>query len=83
MSTFYNYPYTAKRDQDSWLITFPDVPEAITDADTEEEIPSRAHDALWTALTEYVERRRPLPTPSRKTPFVTLHPRVRREPGPP
>lgn len=57
----FDYPYTATRDGDGWLITFPDLPEAITDAETEVDIPTRARDVLWTVLDHYVHQRRELP----------------------
>ena len=42
------------------LVSFPDIPEALTEGDTEEE----ARDCLAAALEGYVECRRPLPQPS-------------------
>jgi antitoxin HicB len=45
-------------------VTFPDVPEAITDGDTEAEVAMMAEDALVTALSFYTDDGRPLPRPS-------------------
>jgi antitoxin HicB len=42
------------------LITFPDVPEAGTDAETREEALREAPDALIAALGGYIEARRPM-----------------------
>lgn len=60
----FDYPYVATRDGNGWLVTFPDVPGVNTDAETEAEIPQRAHDALWTMLEAYVRQRRELPAPT-------------------
>ena len=46
------------------LLSFPDIPEALTEGDTEEEALAEARDCLAAALEGYVERRRPLPQPS-------------------
>lgn len=46
------------------LVTFPDVPEAITFGMDEDEALLQAVDALETALSFYVEARKPLPVPS-------------------
>lgn len=68
----FDYPYVATPDGDGWLITFPDIPEAITDADREDDIPQRAHDALFTALDLYVRTRRLLPAASKGRDVVRL-----------
>ena len=47
-----------------YTVTFRDVPEAITWADTEEGTASMAVDALETALSVYVDDRKELPRPS-------------------
>ncbi len=47
------------------IVTFPDVPEAITQGEDEDEALLVAVDALETALSFYVEARKPLPVPSR------------------
>ena len=44
-----------------FVVTFPDVPETITQGEDEEEALLYAVDALETALSFYVEARKPLP----------------------
>jgi antitoxin HicB len=64
MSTF-TYPATITVDTAGFsLVTFPDVPEAGTDAETYEEALCAAPDALIAALGGYIETRRPIPLPS-------------------
>jgi antitoxin HicB len=48
-----------------YVITFPDIPEAITQGDTEAEALSMAEDALITAMDFYFEDQRAVPAPSR------------------
>lgn len=59
-----NYPVTIERDGDSWMVSFPDVPEALTGADSLEEARQEALDALVTAFEFYFEDNRPVPLPS-------------------
>lgn len=47
-----------------FVITFRDIPEAITQADSLEEANAAALDALVTAMDFYFEDRRPVPAPS-------------------
>jgi predicted RNase H-like HicB family nuclease len=47
-----------------FTVVFPDVPEAITEGDTEAEAHERAEDPLVTALSFYTDASRPLPVPS-------------------
>ncbi len=47
------------------MVTFPDVPEAITQGEDEDEALLYAVEALETALSFYVDARKPLPAPSR------------------
>lgn len=47
-----------------FVVTFRDIPEAITQGETEAEALEMAQDALATALELYVEANRPLPAPS-------------------
>lgn len=59
------YPVKLARDtNDTILVTFPDVPEAITFGDDEQEALLRASDALEAALAMYVDDRRDIPEPS-------------------
>lgn len=48
-----------------FVVTFPDVPEAITQGEDEDEALLYAVEALETALSFYVEARKPLPAASR------------------
>jgi antitoxin HicB len=59
------YPAILKSDtNDTMLVTFPDVPEAVTFGVDEVDALSRAVDALETAFMAYIEDRRPIPEPS-------------------
>jgi antitoxin HicB len=71
------YRYPAKLtpdDNDTVMVTFPDVPEAVTFGDDEADALARAPDALETALAGYIEDRRdvPAPSPARGRPVVDL-----------
>jgi antitoxin HicB len=48
-----------------FVVTFPDVPEAITQGEDEDEALLYAIDALESALSFYVDDRKPLPVPSK------------------
>ena len=61
----FDYPVTLTPDGDTVLVTFADVPEAITFGSDEEEALLHAVDALETALSFYVDGRKPLPQPSK------------------
>lgn len=61
----YRYPVEiTPDDNDTVMITFPDVPEAVTFGDDEADALARAPDALETALAGYIEDRRDIPSPS-------------------
>ncbi len=60
----FDYPVMLSQDGDSWLATFPDVPEAITFGKTQEKALAQAVDALETALSFYIDNRLPLPAAS-------------------
>lgn len=60
----HTYPATVERDDDQFLITFPDVPEALTGAEHHDDIEQQALDALVTALGEYARCGRASPSPS-------------------
>jgi antitoxin HicB len=65
MSNF-TYPATMAVDTAGFhLITFPDIPEAGTDAETREDALREAPDALIAALGGYIEARRAIPAPSK------------------
>jgi antitoxin HicB len=61
----FKYPVTIIKDGRDLLVTFKDVPEAITFGKTEADALSNAVDALETGLSFYVDARKPLPKPSR------------------
>jgi antitoxin HicB len=59
------YPVTLKRDKEgSFVATFKDIPEAITQGETREEALAAAREALETALDFYFEDKREVPPPS-------------------
>jgi antitoxin HicB len=58
------YPVKMRRDGKFFLVTFPDIPEAITQGESEEEAMKAAKDALGTALDFYFEAGRIVPSPS-------------------
>ena len=61
----YDYPYELEpQPEGGYTVTFQDVPEAITQGDTEDEAAAMAEDALVTALSFYTDRAEPLPRPS-------------------
>jgi antitoxin HicB len=61
----YAYPFEMlPQPEGGFTVTFPDVPEAITQGDSEDEAASMAEDALVTALSFYTDRGEPLPRPS-------------------
>lgn len=61
----FDYPVILTPDGDNVLVTFPDVPEALTFGADEDEALLHAVDALETALSFYVEARKPLPAPGK------------------
>jgi antitoxin HicB len=61
----FDYPVTLTPDEGTVMVTFADVPEAITFGLDEDEALLQAVDALESALTFYIEDRKPLPTPSK------------------
>lgn len=61
----FDYPVTLTPDDGTVLVTFADVPEAITFGADEDEALLNAIDALETGLSFYVEARQPLPKPGK------------------
>jgi antitoxin HicB len=55
----------ARAEEGGFVVTFPDIPEAITQGDDETEAMDAARDALETALDFYFEAGRRVPAPSR------------------
>lgn len=64
----FDYPVILTPDDGAVLVTFPDVPEAITQGEDDDEALLYAVDALETALSFYVDAGKPLPVPSKATP---------------
>ena len=61
----FDYPVTLTPDGDTVLVTFADVPEALTFGADDDEALLQAVDALETALSMYVQARKPLPVASK------------------
>jgi antitoxin HicB len=62
----FDYPVALQaQDGGGFVVTFPDIPEAVTQGEDEEEALLYAIDALETALSIYVDARKPLPIPSK------------------
>ena len=61
------FPVTLTPDKEDggYVVTFTDIPEAITQGNTVEEALAMAQDALETALEFYFEDNRAVPTPSK------------------
>ncbi len=59
------YPVTLSHEEDTVLVSFPDIPEALTEGDDEAEALYEAADCLVAALGGYIELRRDIPAPSR------------------
>ena len=59
-----SYPARIARDGDGYMVSFPDIPEALTGASSREAAIEIAADALTTAMDFYFEDRRSVPPPS-------------------
>lgn len=70
----FDYPVILTPDGDTVLVTFPDVPEAITFGADEDEALMQAVDALETGLSFYIDARKPLPLPSEANGGQTVRP---------
>jgi antitoxin HicB len=69
------YPYTVFQSEDgAWQVRFPDVPEALTEGDTEDEAHALAEDVLLAALGGLAKVKRDLPVPSDTGPFFVVVP---------
>ena len=69
------YPYTARQSEDgAWQVRFYDVPEALTEGETEAEAHALATDALVAALGGLTKLRRDIPAPSAKGEFFVIVP---------
>jgi antitoxin HicB len=66
-------------DETGIVVTFPDVPEAITQGDDEADARAMATEALGLALLTYAQQGRPLPKPAakdRKLVGITVDPEI-------
>jgi len=70
----FSYPYKIRKTGNEYIVTFPDVPEALTGAVTRKEAEALAKDALVTALRGYIEDRILIPEPSAGRDLVHLTP---------
>lgn len=59
------YPVNLRKDGRFILVTFPDIPEAITQGDNREHALEMAKEALESAMEFYFEDRRRVPEPSK------------------
>ena len=59
------YPANIAPDGKGWMVSFPDIPEALTSGKSEKQALAMAKDALITALDFYFDERREIPEPSR------------------
>ncbi|MEL4869626.1 type II toxin-antitoxin system HicB family antitoxin [Pantoea agglomerans] len=57
------YPVTLTPDSGGYVVSFPDIPEALTQGDTREEALTNALDALVTAFEFYFEDSERIPEP--------------------
>ncbi len=62
------YPFNVRKQGDEYIVTFPDVPEAITGATSRNEAIELARDALIAALGFYIEDHREILAPSASKP---------------
>jgi len=60
------YPAKFTPEEGGYVVTFRDIPEAITQGETLEEARGMAADALETAMEFYFEDARPVPRPSKR-----------------
>ena len=68
------YPATFEPDTGGFVVTFRDIPEAITQGDDEAEAVDMAKDALLSSMDFYFEQKRQVPLPSKPTPGERLIP---------
>ena len=65
MDMNFSYPFRVESNEEGgYIASFRDVPEALTEAASIDELKEMALDALITAIDFYIEDRRPLPLPS-------------------
>ncbi|MCW5982662.1 MAG: type II toxin-antitoxin system HicB family antitoxin [Bryobacteraceae bacterium] len=61
----FSYSALFEPEDGGYVVTFPDVPEVVTQGESMDEAMAYAADALTVVLDEYIRRRRPLPKPSK------------------
>lgn len=66
--TKYPATFTEDKKDGGFVVTFRDIPEAITQGDTEEEAMAMATEVLLDALDWYLEERKAIPAPSAPQP---------------
>ena len=59
------YPFILTPDNGGFVVTFTDIPEAITQGETKDEALAAAKDALESAIDFYLEDKRAVPKPSK------------------
>jgi len=59
------FPVNIEPDEEFFLVTFPDIPEAITQGEDVDDALRHAADALETALDFYFDAQRTVPAPSK------------------
>lgn len=71
----FDYPVILEaQPEGGFVVTFPDVPEAITQGEDADDALFHAVDALESALSFYVDDRKPLPVPSVRDDLPTVRP---------
>ncbi|MDM0109234.1 type II toxin-antitoxin system HicB family antitoxin [Variovorax sp. J22R24] len=60
----FSYPASVIRDGEGFVVSFPDIPEALAGATERDEAISLAANALRAVMDVYFEDRRPVPPPS-------------------
>lgn len=61
----FGYPARFQKEKDGYVVSFRDIPEALTSGVTKKEAMEMAEDALATAMEFYFEDRRQVPMPSK------------------
>lgn len=62
----FGYPAQFQKEKDGYVVSFRDIPEALTSGATKKEAIEMAGDALATAMEFYFEDRRQVPMPSKE-----------------
>ena len=72
------YPVRLQSLSETVLVSFPDIPEALTEGDTEQDALDEAYDCLVAAFGGYIHAGRPIPNPSaaHNSPLIELSPIV-------